>query len=248
MQVWSNGYDVSPPRTRCEFDSRYLLLHSFKKRDFYMTPSEAGKLGGLKIREKYRKEYNENPNYCKFCGKKIELTDKLRPGLARQRAYCSKECKNKAQSIKMQNNTTWVGNIEKGNYKPKNKICINCGNKLNKNAKKYCSHKCQNEYHQKEYITKWKNGEVNGLSGEYQINIHVRRYILEKYNHKCSECGWSEINPYTNTLPLGIHHKDGDYANNKEENLQLLCPNCHSLTPTYKNHNKNGKKGRKKYT
>ena len=51
MQVWSNGYDVSLPRIRCEFDSRYLLLYSFRKGDFYMTPSEAGKLGAKKLLE-----------------------------------------------------------------------------------------------------------------------------------------------------------------------------------------------------
>ena len=35
-----------------------------------------------------------------------------------------------------------------------------------------------------------------------------------------------------------IHHIDGDYKNNNEDNLQLICPNCHSLTETYKSHNK----------
>ena len=36
--------------------------------------------------------------------------------------------------------------------------------------------------------------------------------------------------------------------NNKEENLILLCPNCHSLTQTYKGANRNhGRQGRKKY-
>ena len=43
-------------------------------------------------------------------------------------------------------------------------------------------------------------------------------------------------------------HIDGNYMNNKEENLILLCPNCHSLTQTYKGANRNhGRQGRKKY-
>jgi hypothetical protein len=37
---------------------------------------------------------------------------------------------------------------------------------------------------------------------------------LEKSNYKCEKCGWGEINPFTNTLPLEIHHLDGDYRNN----------------------------------
>ena len=42
------------------------------------------------------------------------------------------------------------------------------------------------------------------------------------------------MNPTTNKIPLEIHHIDGDYENNKLENLQVLCPNCHSLTPNFK--------------
>ena len=44
-------------------------------------------------------------------------------------------------------------------------------------------------------------------------------------------------------LPL-----DGNYLNNSEDNLDLICPNCHSLTPTYKGANLgNGRKERNKY-
>ena len=45
--------------------------------------------------------------------------------------------------------------------------CINCGKELPKSAKKFCSPKCQNDYYYKQYISKWKKGEENGLSGEY---------------------------------------------------------------------------------
>jgi len=85
------------------------------------------------------------------------------------------------------------------------------------------------------------------MSGEYQLSNHIKRYFMEKYNCKCQLCGWGERNLSTNTIPLEIHHIDGDYTNNKEENLQLLCPNCHSLTDTYKSHNKSGRKERNKY-
>lgn len=60
--------------------------------------------------------------------------------------------------------------------------------------------------------------------------------------------GWGEKNPFTGNIPLEIEHLDGDYTNNKEENLAVLCPNCHSLTSTYKGTNKgNGRKERSKY-
>ena len=43
--------------------------------------------------------------------------------------------------------------------------------------------------------------------------------MLNKVNYQCELCGWNKINPYTNKLPLEIHHIDGDHTNNKEENL-----------------------------
>ena len=135
--------------------------------------------------------------------------------------------------------------------KGKKSICLNCGKEYNvyRSSKgKFCSNKCQAEYEYKQFIENWKNGEESGLSGEYGISRHIRRYLFEKYNCSCQICGWNEMNPFTGNIPLEIHHIDGDYTNNKEENLQLLCPNHHSLTESFKNHNKNGRKGRKKYS
>jgi len=129
----------------------------------------------------------------------------------------------------------------------RNMICLNC-NKEIKNRNKYCSVKCQKEYEYKEYILKWKNGEEDGMRGEYQISMHLKTYLLNKYNNKCARCGWGEVNQYTGNIPLEIEHMDGDYRNNHENNLIVLCPNCHSLTSTYKGANMNkGRKNRSKY-
>jgi 5-methylcytosine-specific restriction endonuclease McrA len=62
--------------------------------------------------------------------------------------------------------------------------------------------------------------------------------LLIKYSSQCSRCGWCKVNPVIGHSPLEIDHIDGDSENNSENNLVLLCPNCHSLTPTYKNLNK----------
>jgi hypothetical protein len=43
---------------------------------------------------------------------------------------------------------------------------------------------------------------------------------------------------YTGVAPLVADHVDGDWKNNREKNLRLLCPNCDSLTPTYAGANK----------
>ena len=126
--------------------------------------------------------------------------------------------------------------------------CRNC-NKEIKNKNKYCSVKCQKEYEYMNFIKKWKEGETSGMRGEYQLSMHIKTYLLEKYNNQCARCGWGETNQYTGKIPLEIEHIDGNYKNNKEENLIVLCPNCHSLTSTYKGANYNhGRKKLKKYT
>ena len=125
--------------------------------------------------------------------------------------------------------------------------CINCNKEIKKRSK-YCSNKCQKEYQYKTYINKWKNNQINGMRGEYQISSYIKTYLFNKYNNKCARCGWGEFNKYTNKIPLEIEHIDGNYKNNIEENLILLYPNCHSLTSTYKGANLNkGRKSRNKY-
>lgn len=128
------------------------------------------------------------------------------------------------------------------------KYCLNCGKELIKGQGKYCSNNCQQEYQNKQKILEWKNGTFNGMSGKYGLSKVIRKYLLEKVNYSCELCGWNKINPITGKSPLEIHHIDGDYTNNKEENLQVLCPNCHSLTPTYKALNKDGREDRQEYT
>ena len=38
-------------------------------------------------------------------------------------------------------------------------------------------------------------------------------------------------------IKLEVHHIDGDKLNNDEDNLSLLCPNCHALTDTFRSRN-----------
>jgi hypothetical protein len=46
-------------------------------------------------------------------------------------------------------------------------------------------------------------------------------------------CGWAKVNSKTQQVLLVADHIDGNWRNNKEENLRLICPNCDSLNPTY---------------
>jgi hypothetical protein len=50
---------------------------------------------------------------------------------------------------------------------------------------------------------------------------------------KCELCGWAK-RAASGHLPLEIDHINGDRTDNRLENLRILCPNCHSLTESYR--------------
>jgi hypothetical protein len=52
----------------------------------------------------------------------------------------------------------------------------------------------------------------------------------------CATCGATEW--LGRPLSLQLHHRNGDPDDNRLENLQLLCPNCHSLTDNWGGRNK----------
>jgi len=117
--------------------------------------------------------------------------------------------------------------------------CLYCDADLFNLSNKFCSNLCQSNQTYKTYISDWKRGEVNGMRGIRTKNMsgHIVRYINEKYSGICARCGWHVVNISTGKTTLEIDHIDGNSDNNIEDNLVLLCPNCHSLTPTYKNLN-----------
>lgn len=128
--------------------------------------------------------------------------------------------------------------------KPRNK-CLSCNNETARAGYKYCSNSCQIEYQYQSYIKIWRAGGVSGLQGLGIVSGHVKRYLRRKFGNKCCLCGWSEINSKLGQVPLVADHIDGNWRNNTESNLRLLCPNCDSLSPTYAGLNRgNGRRGR----
>ena len=196
--------------------------------------------------------YESNPNKCLNCGKFLSYKD-------RNKTFCNSSCaasynnKQRTKDVYEKVSNTLKEKFS-NNPKPKKEkprkekkllICQWCGKPITSlYAKKFCSNKCDAEFRTHQRLEQW-------LSGNYPINPNtsvpdfVRKYLYERSNYKCEKCGFEGYNPITGNSILQIHHINGDASNNNENNLQVLCPNCHAMTDSYMALNK-GKSTRDK--
>lgn len=77
---------------------------------------------------------------------------------------------------------------------------------------------------------------LEGLHPYYQSNkLKLRMFdegLKDRICENCSLIAWLDI-----PLAFELHHIDGNRHNHKLDNLRILCPNCHSLTDTYRGRN-----------
>ncbi len=97
---------------------------------------------------------------------------------------------------------------------------------LQKNIDRFgldCSHMIHQAHNQgKEFVP------FGGLVKTDQI----KKRLLKERGCSCESCGlhtWMD-----KPIPLELEHVDGNNRNNSKDNLKLLCPNCHALTPTWR--------------
>ena len=78
------------------------------------------------------------------------------------------------------------------------------------------------------------------LQDVFDGKVHMKaahlkfRLVQEGYKeYVCEECG---VGDEYNNKPLvhELEHIDGNNKNNSLDNLKILCPNCHSQTPTFR--------------
>jgi hypothetical protein len=115
--------------------------------------------------------------------------------------------------------------------------CLQCGQAKRRDVAhtkgKYCSNKCQADY-------QWEN--IDRPRVEAGGGGNMRRYLIETQGYQCSIPGCGVSEHMGKPLTLQLDHIDGDSDNNHPTNCRLLCPNCHTQTPTYGGKNKSNSK------
>lgn len=76
---------------------------------------------------------------------------------------------------------------------------------------------------------------LEGKQPQYKsYKLKIRLIEEEVISDECSICGWSKKPVGAKYSPCELDHIDGNPLNHKLDNIRILCPNCHSLTKTYR--------------
>lgn len=107
--------------------------------------------------------------------------------------------------------------------------CLHCGASVpvkrnRRRPRKYCGSACQNAYQRADKMAR----------GQLSVKA-VRRVLIAERGHQCWRCGIGEW--MGKPITLELDHIDGHNGRNERSNLQILCPNCHSQTDTYRSRN-----------
>ena len=87
-----------------------------------------------------------------------------------------------------------------------------------------CKHWTGQGWNKDKQLKDWAN---------YRKVESLKIHLIKLKGHQCEKCclkTWQE-----QPILIEVHHLDGDRTNNNLDNLELLCPNCHAQTPTFRN-------------
>lgn len=85
-------------------------------------------------------------------------------------------------------------------------------------------------------VGEWLSGKFSGGT-DYGLSETIRNYLLKINKYRCSSCGFNKTHPSDGKTILEINHINGDGTDHRFKNLEVLCPNCHALTNTYRGRN-----------
>lgn len=119
-----------------------------------------------------------------------------------------------------------------------------CDNKVGLTKAKFCSKECHIQHKTETLLTKIKTKGVLYPDTHFHTSSTAKKYITLLNGPLCSVCN---ILPVWNDKPLNLvlDHINGIPNDWRLENLRLVCPNCDSQLPTFKNKNKGN--GRPRY-
>lgn len=245
------------------------MQSSSGKLSHYEVSLMASKIAAKKAKERKQQrvdDYNNNPKTCKNCNKALDYEKRYnsfcssncaatynnahKEGKLKSCLKCGKEFISFSANGRYCKECSgrW-GESKRYKIKKEEKLinCLFCGKELKGRGKrKFCSPQCTANW-------KWqaKKEEIirNGCFDAYGGSItggetnrpQARKFLEEKYGHKCAICGLTEW--MGQPIPLVTDHIDGNPFNHKIENFRLICGNCDMQLPTYKS--RNYSKGRK---
>jgi len=82
----------------------------------------------------------------------------------------------------------------------------------------FCSQECHNK------AATLNGGLLQVWPQHYGTGNDYRRIAFAEFPHICNHCGYD-----VEVRILEVHHIDGDRKNNAIHNLEILCPNCHTV-------------------
>ncbi len=133
-----------------------------------------------------------------------------------QCVICANLIYKRPSQIKQNSGNVFCGAVCYGIFSRKEVSCLVCGKLILAGLnKKTCSRSCSNINRSG---TKYHIGKPKDKV-KHQRALKIR--LLDQRGTKCERCDYNKYEI------LQVHHKDRDRKNNRLENLELICPNCH---------------------